>query len=73
MPLVLLDKMKIISTNNNGPHHLRTMASASKDATPDGNIASKGAFLINVGSCIKKIKLQSANSLTFVYHIIVKK
>lgn len=57
MPLVLLDKMKIISTNNNGPHHLRTMASASKDATPDGNIANKGAFLINVGSCIKKIKL----------------
>jgi hypothetical protein len=30
------------------------MAIASYDTAPDGNIASEGAFLINVGSCMRK-------------------
>ena len=58
LPLVLLDKVKIIPTNNDGPVHLSTVACSSNDATPDRHSASERAFLINVGSCNKlKIKI----------------
>jgi len=54
LPLVLLDKVKIIPTNNDGPIHLSTVACSGDDATPDRHSASEWAFLINVGSCNNK-------------------
>lgn len=46
--LVLLDKVQVVPADNDGPHHLGTVASASKNTTPDGYIASKWALLVNV-------------------------
>lgn len=46
--LVLLHKMKVISSNNDCPDHLCTVASARNDTAPDRNFASKWAFLVNV-------------------------
>ena len=67
LPLIFLDKVKIIPANNDGPVHLSTMACSSYDATPDGHSASEWAFLINVGSCNKEqIKdTQTTVGLTF--------
>lgn len=50
IPLVLLDEVKIIPTNNDGPIHLSTVACSSDDATPDRHSAGEWTFLINVGS-----------------------
>ena len=50
VPLVLLDKMEIIPPNNNSPVHLSTVTCSSQDTATDGNIASEGALLVNVGS-----------------------
>merc|ERR1712191_18977 len=46
--IVLLDVVKVITTDDNGPHHL--LDNSSKNATTDGDITSEGAFLVNVGS-----------------------
>lgn len=54
LPLVLLDEVKIIPTNNDGPIHLSTVACSGDDATPDRHSASEWTFLINVGSCNNK-------------------
>ena len=54
IPLVLLDKMEIIPSNNNSPVHLSTVTCSSQDTATDGNIASEGALLVNIGSCIQK-------------------
>jgi len=51
LPLVFLNKMKVVAANNNGPHHLGTVTSTRKDTTPDGNISSEWAFLINICPC----------------------
>lgn len=67
IPLVLLDKMKIVPSNNNSPVHLSTVASTRKDTTPDRNIASEGTFLINVGSCTKERKQQITSISTIAY------
>lgn len=54
LPLVLLDKVQIIPTDNDGPVHLSTVACPSYDATPDRHSAGEWTFLINVGSCSKE-------------------
>lgn len=54
LPLVFLNKMKVVAANNDCPIHLGTMTSTSKNATSDGNIASKWAFLINVSSWTRR-------------------
>jgi hypothetical protein len=54
LPLVLLDKVKVIPTDNDGPVHLSTVACPSYDATSDRHSASEWAFLIDVGSCNKE-------------------
>jgi len=48
--IVLLDVVKVITTDDNGPHHLHLLDNSSKNATTDGDITSEGAFLVNVGS-----------------------
>lgn len=58
--LVLLNKMKVIAANNDGPHHLGAVASTRKDATPDGNISRERAFFINV--CSWKDRKESINT-----------
>lgn len=60
LPLIFLNKMKVITTNNDGPDHLGTVASARNLTTPDGNISSKWAFLINVCPC----KVKTAHLVT---------
>lgn len=50
LPLVFLDIVEVVPSNDNGPHHFCTMASASKDTASDRNSASKWAFLINICS-----------------------
>jgi hypothetical protein len=54
LPLILLDIVKVIPTDNDGPVHLRTVACPSYDATPNRHSASEWAFLIDVGSCNKE-------------------
>lgn len=63
--LVLLDKVKVVSADNDGPHHLSTVASASKNTTPDGYIASKWALLVNVRAfnCLSRGLEAQANAL----------
>lgn len=51
MPLIFLDKVKVVPSNNDGPHHLGTVASASKDSSSDRNIASERALLVYICSC----------------------
>lgn len=48
LPLVLLHIVKIVTADNDGSHHFCTVACASKDTSPNGNIAGEGAFLIYV-------------------------
>lgn len=54
LPLVFLHIVKVVSTDNDGSHHLGTVASTRQDAAPDGNIAGKGAFLVYERSCKAK-------------------
>lgn len=49
-PLIFLDIMKVVTSNNDSSHHLCTMASASKNPAPDRDITGKGTFLIYVGT-----------------------
>jgi hypothetical protein len=51
MPLIFLDKVKVVPSNNDGPHHLGTVASARKNTTSDRNIASERALLVYICSC----------------------
>lgn len=51
LPLVFFNEMKVIPSNNDGPHHLCTVASTSKYAASDRNSTSEWAFLINVSPC----------------------
>jgi hypothetical protein len=51
MPLIFLDKVKVVPSNNDGPHHLGTVASASKNTSSDRNIASERALLVDICSC----------------------
>lgn len=48
--LVFFDIMKVVPSDCDGPRHLGTMASTSKNATPDRNIASEGALLVDIGT-----------------------
>lgn len=48
IPLIFLHEVKIITPNDDGSVHLSTVASTSKDTTPDGNSASEWTLLIDV-------------------------
>ena len=50
IPLILLYVVEVIAPHNDSPGHLCTVAGTSQNATPDGDIASKGALLVNVCS-----------------------
>lgn len=51
IPLVFLDPMQVVTSHNDGSHHLCTMASSSNDTPSDGYITSEGALLVNVCTC----------------------
>lgn len=44
-PLVLLDKVQVVPADNDGPHHLGTVASASKNTTLMDTLPVNGHFL----------------------------
>ena len=50
LPLVFLHKMEVVPTNDNGPHHLRTVAGTRKNTASNGDIAGEWALLVNVSS-----------------------
>lgn len=47
-PLVLFDKVQVIPSDNDCPHHFRTMTSSSKNTPSNWNRASEWAFLVDV-------------------------
>ena len=53
LPLIFLDKMKVVPSNNNGPYHLGTVASASNDTPSDRNITGERALLVYICPCKK--------------------
>ena len=59
-PLVFLDKVKVIAPNNDCPHHLGTVASTSKDTTPNGDSTRERTFLINIRTWNDLLKLISS-------------
>lgn len=46
--LIFLNVVKVVSAKNNSTMHLGTDNLSRQDASSDGNITSKWAFLINV-------------------------
>ncbi len=61
LPLVFFNKMKVIASNNDGPHHLCTVTSASKYAASDRNSTSKWALFINICPCNNNAKVLFVN------------
>ena len=57
LPLVFLDIMKVIASNNDCSHHLGTMAGSSQYTASYRNITSKWTFLVNIGSCKHRSKI----------------
>jgi hypothetical protein len=51
-PLVLPDKVKIISAHGDGASHLRAVHGSGENTSPDGYIATEWTLLINVGACM---------------------
>lgn len=51
-PLVLPDKVKIVSAHSDGASHLRAVHGSGKNTSPDRYIASEWTLLINVGACM---------------------
>jgi hypothetical protein len=64
IPLVFLDKVKIVPADDDSPVHFSTVACSSNDATSNRHSASEWAFLINVSSCVRQIKDTNPQSLT---------
>ena len=48
--LVLLDILHVITTNDDGAVHLHFADSPGEDAPANGDVASKGTLLIDVGA-----------------------
>ena len=48
--VVLLDVVKVITTDDDSPLHLHLLDDTSKNSTTNGNITSEWALLVNVGS-----------------------
>ena len=48
--VVLLDVMKVITTDDDSPLHLHLLDDTSKNSTTNGNITSEWALLVNVGT-----------------------
>ena len=54
MPLILGNKVEVVSPNSDCSSHFSAFNSASQNTPSDGNITSKGTFLVNVMSWIKE-------------------
>jgi hypothetical protein len=50
-PLVLLDEVEVVPSDNDSVPHLGGLDCASHDTTTDGHIASEGALLVHIGAC----------------------
>lgn len=48
--VVLLDVVKVITADDNGPLHLHLLDNTSEDTTTNGDITSEGALLVDVDS-----------------------
>jgi hypothetical protein len=48
--VVLLDVVKVITTDDDSPLHLHLLDDTSKNSTTNGNITSEWALLVNVGT-----------------------
>lgn len=48
--VVLVHKVEIVTTNNDGALHLGTNNNSSEDTSADGHITSEGALLVNVSA-----------------------
>jgi hypothetical protein len=64
-PLVFLNKVEIVPSDNDCTVHLSTVACTSQDTTSNGHASSEGALLVNVSSYSK-----STISLDSYYHEI---
>lgn len=51
IPLIFLHIMKIITSYNDGSHHLGAVAGTSKYTPPNRNSAGEWTLLVNIGSC----------------------
>jgi hypothetical protein len=51
-PLVLWDKMEVISSDCDGACHLGAINCSSQDTTPDWHIACEWTFLVDVSACM---------------------
>jgi hypothetical protein len=52
IPLVLWDKMEVISSDCDGACHLGAINCSSQDTTPDWHIACEWTFLVDVSACM---------------------
>ena len=50
LPLVLLDVVEVVSTNDTGAFHLHLQYHPSQDPAPNGYIAREGTLLVYVGA-----------------------
>ena len=46
--LVLLDKVEVVSSDDNSSPHLHALDHASENASSDAHVASKGTLLVDV-------------------------
>ena len=49
-PVVLLDVVEVVSSNNDGPFHLHALDNACQDSPTDAHIASERTLFIYVGT-----------------------
>ena len=59
-PVVFLDIVEVITTDDQGPFHLQTMNNSSQDSSSNAHVTSEWAFLVNVSplnGLYKKMKL----------------
>jgi len=65
-PVVLLDVMQVIASDNDGPSHFGIDDNALEDSSADGNITGEGALLVNVLSLDGGLGSLEAKSNFFV-------
>lgn len=49
-PVVLLDVVEVVASDDDGPLHLHLDHQSAQDATSDADVAGEGAFFVDVGA-----------------------
>ena len=65
-PVVLLDVMEVITSDDDGSGHLAVDNNTLENSSADGNVAGEGALLVNVGSLDGGLGSLEAKSNLFV-------